>query len=309
MAAMKLDGKEVADQVKNDLRQRVDHLIQEGIRPGLGTILVGNDPGSVKYVEGKHRDCQEVGIRSIRINLPEDCSYTQIIEAVDSLNRDPDCTGYIVQLPLPRGIDPTPIIEHIDPNKDADGMHPYNLGQLVLHTNGRPETPLPCTPWGILRLLDYYGITLAGRDVCVLGRGLTVGRTVGLLLTAHSVNATVTLCHTGTPDLAAHMRQADLIISAVGQAGLVKAEDIKSGAVLVDVGVSRVWDQDEGRWRIKGDVDPAARSKSMAYTPNPGGVGPMTRAMLLANVVEAAERQLGSARKHGSDRDTPDPEL
>lgn len=293
MTALKLDGKAAAAQVKEDLRQRVERLAAAGSRPGLGTILVGDDPGSMKYVEGKHKDCQEVGIRSIRVDLPGDADANRITQAVRSLNENPDCTGYIVQLPLPRGVDPTAIIDRIDPVKDADGMHPYNLGQLVLHTDGRVATPLPCTPRGILRLLDHYGIDLEGKEVCVLGRGLTVGRTVGLLLTNRSVNATVTLCHTGTPDPASAMRRADLIIAAVGQAGFVRAEDVKPGAVLVDVGVSRVWDEDQGRWRIKGDIDPAAREVCSAYTPNPGGVGPMTRAMLLANVVDMAERQAG----------------
>lgn len=293
LTALKLDGKAAAAQVKEDLRQRVERLAAAGSRPGLGTILVGDDPGSMKYVEGKHKDCQEVGIRSIRVDLPGDADANRITQAVRSLNENPDCTGYIVQLPLPRGVDPTAIIDRIDPVKDADGMHPYNLGQLVLHTDGRVATPLPCTPRGILRLLDHYGIDLEGKEVCVLGRGLTVGRTVGLLLTNRSVNATVTLCHTGTPDPASAMRRADLIIAAVGQAGFVRAEDVKPGAVLVDVGVSRVWDEDQGRWRIKGDIDPAAREVCSAYTPNPGGVGPMTRAMLLANVVDMAERQAG----------------
>ena len=293
LTAVKLDGKAAAAELKEDLRARVARLTAMGRTPGLGTILVGEDPGSLKYVEGKHRDCSQVGIRSIRVDLPADAGKDRILAAVDQLNQDPDCTGYIVQLPLPDGVDPTEIIERIDPAKDADGMHPYNLGQLVLHADGRVRTPLPCTPRGVLYLLDHYGIDLAGKEVCVLGRGLTVGRTIGLLLTNRGVDATVTLCHTRTKDIDAHLRRADVIIAAVGQAGLVGPDQVRQGTVLVDVGVSRIWDQQEKRWRVKGDIDPAARLSAAAYTPNPGGVGPMTRAMLLANVVDSAERAAG----------------
>lgn len=301
LTAVKLDGKAAAAELKEDLRARVARLTAMGRTPGLGTILVGEDPGSLKYVEGKHRDCSQVGIRSIRVDLPADAGKDRILAAVDQLNQDPDCTGYIVQLPLPDGVDPTEIIERIDPAKDADGMHPYNLGQLVLHADGRVRTPLPCTPRGVLYLLDHYGIDLAGKEVCVLGRGLTVGRTIGLLLTNRGVDATVTLCHTRTKDIDAHLRRADVIIAAVGQAGLVGPDQVRQGTVLVDVGVSRIWDQQEKRWRIKGDIDPAARLSAAAYTPNPGGVGPMTRAMLLANVVDSAERAAGIPA-----RDTPE---
>ena len=301
MTAVKLDGKAAAAELKEDLRARVARLTAMGRTPGLGTILVGEDPGSLKYVEGKHRDCSQVGIRSIRVDLPADAGKDRILAAVDQLNQDPDCTGYIVQLPLPDGVDPTEIIERIDPAKDADGMHPYNLGQLVLHADGRVRTPLPCTPRGVLYLLDHYGIDLAGKEVCVLGRGLTVGRTIGLLLTNRGVDATVTLCHTRTKDIDAHLRRADVIIAAVGQAGLVGPDQVRQGTVLVDVGVSRIWDQQEKRWRIKGDIDSAARLSAAAYTPNPGGVGPMTRAMLLANVVDSAERAAGIP-----ERDTPE---
>ena len=301
LTAVKLDGKAAAAELKEDLRARVARLTAMGRIPGLGTILVGEDPGSLKYVEGKHRDCSQVGIRSIRVDLPADAGKDRILAAVDQLNQDPDCTGYIVQLPLPDGVDPTEIIERIDPAKDADGMHPYNLGQLVLHADGRVRTPLPCTPRGVLYLLDHYGIDLAGKEVCVLGRGLTVGRTIGLLLTNRGVDATVTLCHTRTKDIDAHLRRADVIIAAVGQAGLVGPDQVRQGTVLVDVGVSRIWDQQEKRWRIKGDIDPAARLSAAAYTPNPGGVGPMTRAMLLANVVDSAERAAGIPV-----RDTPE---
>ena len=285
-----LDGKSVAAQIKADLSTRVAALKRQGVQPGLGTLLVGSDPGSVKYVAGKHADCAEVGITSIRRDLPADATESQIVQAVDELNADPACTGFIVQLPLPVGVDELSVIARIDPGKDVDGMHPYNLGELVLHTSGEIATPLPCTPRGVLTLLDHYGIGLDGKEVCVLGRGITIGRTIGLLLTRRNVNATVTLCHTGTKDVHEHMRRADVIIAAMGSAGFVTPDDIKPGAVLVDVGVSRVWDEQAGRYRIKGDVDKACYAKAGAYTPNPGGVGPMTRAMLLANVVEIAER-------------------
>ena len=285
-----LDGKSVAAQVKEDLARRVGALRQQGIQPGLGTLLVGNDPGSMKYVAGKHADCAQVGITSIRRDLPADATERQIGQAIDELNADPSCTGFIVQLPLPAGVDEMSAIARIDPGKDVDGMHPYNLGELVLHTSGTISTPLPCTPRGVLALLDHYGIDLNGKEVCVLGRGITIGRTIGLLLTRREVNATVTLCHTGTRNVREHMRRADVIVAAMGSAGFVKPEDIKDGAVLVDVGVSRVWDEQAGRYRIKGDIDKACYEKAGAYTPNPGGVGPMTRAMLLSNVVEIAER-------------------
>ena len=289
---IKLDGKRVAAEVKANLAERVSTLKEHGIVPGLGTLLVGEDPGSMKYVAGKHADCAEVGIRSIRRDLPADASFDDIAAAVRDLNEDPACTGYIVQLPLPRGVDENAIIGLIDPSKDADGMHPYNLGELVLHVQGDITTPLPCTPRGVIELLDAYDIDLNGKEVCVLGRGITIGRTIGLLLTRKAVNATVTLCHTGTRDIADHMRRADVIVVAMGSAGFVKPENVKDGAVLMDVGVSRVFDEQTGRFRIRGDVDKACYDKVSAYSPNPGGVGPMTRAMLLANVVEMAERKM-----------------
>lgn len=290
--AVKIDGKMVSARIKANLAERVASLKERGVDPGLGTILVGSDPGSVKYVAGKHADCAEIGVNSIKKELPADATFEQIAEAVQELNADPACTGYIVQLPLPKGIDENAIIDLIDPKKDADGMHPYNLGELVLHARGDITTPLPCTPRGVIELLNAYDIDLDGKEVCVLGRGITIGRTVGLLLTRKAVNATVTLCHTGTKDVRKHMLEADVIIAAMGSAGFVKPEDIKEGAVLVDVGVSRVFDEEAGRYRVKGDVDKACYEKVSAYTPNPGGVGPMTRAMLLENVVEMAERQL-----------------
>ncbi|OZG62454.1 bifunctional 5,10-methylene-tetrahydrofolate dehydrogenase/5,10-methylene-tetrahydrofolate cyclohydrolase [Bifidobacterium lemurum] len=286
-----LDGKAVSATIKGDLAARVERLKARGIEPGLGTLLVGEDPGSVKYVAGKHADCAEVGIRSIKRELPADASFDDIAAAVRELNEDPACTGFIVQLPLPKGIDENAIIDLIDPAKDADGMHPYNLGELVLHVRGGIATPLPCTPRGVIELLAAYDIDLDGKEVCVLGRGITIGRTIGLMLTRNAVNATVTLCHTGTRDVREHMRRADVIVAAMGNAGFVKPEDIKEGAILMDVGVSRVFDEEAGRYRIKGDIDKACYARAAAYSPNPGGVGPMTRAMLLANVVEMAERQ------------------
>ena len=267
----KIDGKQIAAEIKTNLAERVNKLKAQGIQPGLGTLLVGEDPGSMKYVAGKHADCQEVGITSVKKELPADASFDDIAAAVRELNENA-------------------IIDMIDPAKDADGMHPYNLGELVLHVRGDISTPLPCTPRGVLELLDAYDIDLNGKEVCVLGRGITIGRTIGLMLTRNAVNATVTLCHTGTRDVADHMRRADVIVAAMGSAGFVTPDKIKDGAVLVDVGVSRVYDEEAGRYRIKGDVDKACYDKASAYTPNPGGVGPMTRAMLLANVVEMAER-------------------
>ncbi len=289
----KLDGKMVAARIKNDLKRRVEALNAKGIEPGLGTLLVGEDPGSVKYVAGKHADCEEVGIRSIKRELPSEATFDDIAEVVRELNSDPACTGFIVQMPLPKDVDENAIIGLIDPAKDADGMHPYNLGELVLHVRGDLATPLPCTPRGIVELLNAYDIDLNGKEVCVLGRGITVGRTIGLLLARRDINATVTLCHTGTQDVHEHMRRADVIVAAMGSAGFVKPDDVKEGAVLVDVGVSRIFDEEAGRYRIKGDIDKACRDKASAYTPNPGGVGPMTRAMLLANVVDMAEASVG----------------
>lgn len=292
MTARTLDGKATAAAIKSELTERVAVLASRGVRPGLGTLLVGEDPGSLSYVAGKHRDCAEVGIASIREDLPADATQDDIEAAVRRLNEDPACTGFIVQLPLPRGIDTNRVLELIDPDKDADGLHPTNLGRLVLRVNEDITSPLPCTPRGIIELLTRHGVQLAGADVVVIGRGTTVGRSIGLLLTRRAVNATVTLTHTGTADLAEHTRNADVIVAAAGVPGILTADLVKPGAVVIDVGVSRVIDEETGRSRIAGDVDPAVAEIASWLSPNPGGVGPMTRAMLLANVVESAERHL-----------------
>ncbi|WP_062291750.1 bifunctional methylenetetrahydrofolate dehydrogenase/methenyltetrahydrofolate cyclohydrolase [Demequina phytophila] len=293
MAPQKLDGKATAAAIKSELASRVASLAARGVTPGLGTLLVGSDPGSTWYVAGKHADCAEVGIASIREDLPETATQEDIEAAVARLNSDPACTGFIVQLPLPAGIDTNRVLELIDPDKDADGLHPTNLGRLVLRISEDVESSLPCTPKGIIELLVRHGISLKGKEVVVVGRGTTVGRSIGLLLTRKDVNATVTLCHTGTADLAFHTRKADVVIAAAGVPGIVTGDMVKDGAVLVDVGVSRVTDPETGKSRVAGDISPEAREKASWYSPNPGGVGPMTRAMLLANVVESAERALG----------------
>ena len=284
VTAQILDGKAAAAAIKSELRERVSALRERGITPGLGTILVGNDPGSQWYVAGKHKDCAEVGIDSLRIDLPDTATQEEVEAAVDQFNNDPSCTGYIVQLPLPKGLDENAVIGRIDPGKDADGLHPTNLGWLVL---GK-EAPLPCTPRGIIELLRRNDIPIAGQQVVVIGRGITVGRPMGLLLTRKSENATVTLCHTGTKDLAAEVRRADIVIAAAGVQGIITADMVKPGAALLDVGVSR-----DDNNKVVGDVDPGAYDVAGWISPNPGGVGPMTRALLLANVVETAERQAG----------------
>jgi methylenetetrahydrofolate dehydrogenase (NADP+)/methenyltetrahydrofolate cyclohydrolase len=280
MSAQILDGKALATAVKKDLAQRTAQLKSAGKVPGLGTILVGDDPGSHSYVGGKHRDCKEVGIASIRIDLPASATQNDVLAAVKELNVASECTGYIVQLPLPGGIDTQVILESIDPAKDADGLHPLNLGRLVAGY----DAPLPCTPRGIVELLNHYKINLNGAEVVVIGRGLTVGRPLGLLLSRRQENATVTLTHTGTKDLAFHTKRADIVIAAIGQAHFLKAEMIKPGAVVLDVGISRT---DAG---LVGDVDPSVMDVASFLAPMPGGVGPMTRAMLLMNVVDACER-------------------
>ncbi|WP_424529139.1 bifunctional methylenetetrahydrofolate dehydrogenase/methenyltetrahydrofolate cyclohydrolase [Sphaerisporangium viridialbum] len=281
MSAQILDGKATAAKIKGDLAERVSRLAAQGITPGLGTILVGDDPGSQIYVAGKHRDCAEVGIASIRKDLPETATQAEVEAAIDELNADPACTGYIVQLPLPRHLDTQSLIERMDPSKDADGLHPVNLGRLVHMV----DAPLPCTPRGIVVLLQEYGVQIKGADVTVIGRGITVGRPLGLLLTRRTENATVTLCHTGTHDLPSRVREADIVVAAAGVPGLITPEMVKPGAAVLDVGVSRV----DGK--LAGDVAPGVREVAGFVAPNPGGVGPMTRAMLLTNVVEAAERR------------------
>jgi methylenetetrahydrofolate dehydrogenase (NADP+)/methenyltetrahydrofolate cyclohydrolase len=279
-----LDGKATAAKVKAELAERVAKLAEQGVRPGLGTILVGDDPGSQVYVNGKHRDCAEVGIASIRIDLPATATQAQVEDAVHELNADPACTGYIVQLPLPRGLDANTALELMDPGKDADGLHPTNLGRLVLGV----EAPLPCTPRGIVELLRRFDVPLAGAEVVVIGRGITVGRSLGLLLTRKSENSTVTLCHTGTRDLAAHTRAADIVVAAAGVPHLVTPDMVRPGAAVLDVGVTRT-----DAHGLQGDVAPAVAEVAGFFSPNPGGVGPMTRAMLLSNVVDAAERDAG----------------
>ena len=280
MSAQILDGKALAASFKKDLALRTSALKSGGVTPGLGTVLVGDDPGSHSYVGGKHRDCQEVGINSIRIDLPATATQADVLAAIKDLNAAKECTGYIVQLPLPKSINTQVILEAIDPDKDADGLHPLNLGRLVA---GYPA-PLPCTPRAIVELINHYKIPLAGADVVVIGRGLTVGRPLGLLLTRKQENATVTLTHTGTKDLIAHTKRADIVVAAIGQAHFLKAEMIKPGATILDVGISRT---DAG---LLGDVDPSVMNVASFVAPMPGGVGPMTRAMLLMNVVDACER-------------------
>ena len=301
MTAQKLDGKATAAAIKDELRGRVAQLAEHGFTPGLGTVLVGEDPGSQKYVAGKHRDCAEVGIHSIQKELPADATEEQILEAVRELNEDPDCTGYIVQLPLPKHVDTQKVLEAIDPDKDADGLHPMNLGRLVASVGGELDSPLPCTPAGCVELLRHHGVGLAGKHVLVIGRGVTIGRPAGLVFTRREVNATVTLAHTGTTNLDELLASADVVIAAAGSAHMVKPEQVKEGVIVLDVGVSRTTDA-EGRSRISGDVDPAVAEKASWMAPNPGGVGPMTRVMLLANVVEAAERAAASGDWAGETR-------
>ncbi len=277
MSAQILDGKKLAAAIKADLTVRVSALKSQGITPGLGTILVGDDPGSLAYVAGKHRDCKEVGIKSIRIDLPNNATEKDVLAAISDLNSSKECTGYIVQLPLPNGISTQRVLESIDPGKDADGLHPMNLGRLVSGYNGA----LPCTPRAIVALLEHYKISTKGAEVTVIGRGLTVGRPLGLLLTRKQENATVTLTHTGTKDLTKHTKNADIVVAAIGQSHFLKAEMIKEGAVVIDVGISRT---EHG---LDGDVCPGVYEKASYVSPMPGGVGPMTRAMLLTNVVDA----------------------
>lgn len=283
-----------AREQKKELAERVKVLAENGYVPGLGTVLVGDDPASHTYVAGKRRDCAKIGVKSINLDLPATATQRDVEQAVDQLNADPECTAYIVQLPLPRGVDSDAILERIDPAKDADGLHPINLGRLVTRVGSTLDSPQPCTPRGCLELLRRYHIDTAGKHVVVLGRSVLVGRSISLLLTRRASNATVTMCHTGTKNLVEHTKQADIVIAAVGIPGMLTADMIAPGATVVDVGINRVEDDstDKG-YRLTGDACPAIADVAGAYTPVPGGVGPMTRAMLLANVVEAAEREVG----------------
>ncbi|MFI7584424.1 bifunctional methylenetetrahydrofolate dehydrogenase/methenyltetrahydrofolate cyclohydrolase [Kocuria sp. M1N1S27] len=293
MGAQLLDGRAASAAIKAELAERVAVLAERGITPGLGTVLVGGDPASHSYVGGKHKDCAEVGISSIRRELPADVSQEELERVLDELNADPACTGYIVQLPLPDHIDTNAILERVDPDKDADGLHPTNLGRLVLNVSEPMASPLPCTPNGVIELLRRHDVDLAGRHVLVVGRGVTVGRPIGLLLTRKEINATVTLAHTGTKNLDELLAQADVVVAAAGRPHMITADRLKDGVVLLDVGVSRVEDPGTGKKKLTGDIDPAAAQKASWMSPNPGGVGPMTRAMLLLNVVETAERHAG----------------
>ena len=292
MTAQILDGKATAAAIKSELAARVEVLKARGVTPGLGTVLIGDDPGSHIYVAGKHRDCAQVGIASLQRELPASATQEEIEAVVTELNENPACTGYIVQLPLPKGIDTNRVLERMDPAKDSDGLHPTNLGRLVLGQ----RAPLPCTPNGVVELLRRHDVRIEGAHVVVVGRGITVGRSIGLLFTRRSENATVTLCHTGTRDLPAYLRQADIIVAAAGVPHLIRPEDVKPGAAVLDVGVSR-----DEQGKILGDVDPGVAAVAGWLSPNPGGVGPMTRAMLVQNVVEAAEAAAGTseaAREH-----------
>ncbi len=289
MAAQLLDGVAAAAAIKAELTARVAALRARGVTPGLATVLVGNDPGSTWYVSGKHNDCAEVGIASIRRELPATATQAELDRVIDELNADPAVTGLIVQLPLPKHLDTDAILERVDPVKDADGLHPTNIGRLVLQASGVIDSPLPCTPRGVIDLVEHNGLSWDGLNVVVIGRGITVGRPIGSLLTRKEVNATVTLTHTGTRNLAEHLRNADVIVAAAGSPSIVTAANVKPGAIVLDVGVSRVTNPD-GTSRIAGDVDPDVREVAAWVSPNPGGVGPMTRALLLKNVVEMAER-------------------
>lgn len=288
---LKLDGKAAAARIKADVKQRVKALNDNGVKVGLGTLLVGDDPASIRYVNGKHQDCADVGIVSIRSELPTFATTDEVIAEVKAMNADTDITGFITQLPLPEQVDESAVINAMDASKDADGLHPANLGQLMLDVNGTGSYPRPCTPAGVVKLLEMNGISLNGLDVCLIGRGITAGRPLAALLTSKSVNASVDICHTGTKNLVDHIREAQVVISAVGKEWFIKPDWISSDAILVDVGVSRVLG-DDGKYHVHGDFHPYCRTVCAAYTPNPGGIGPMTRAMLLENVVSMAERNL-----------------
>ena len=289
MTAIRLDGLATAKAIKAELAERVVALKQAGINPGLGTLLVGDDPGSHSYVSGKHRDCAEVGVESIRIDLPNSASAADVRAAIRDLNESRECTGYIVQLPLPFGIDTNEMLELIDPAKDADGLHPTNLGRLVLGVSGELTSPLPCTPAGIVELLTRYGVATKGAEVAVIGRGVTVGRPLGLLMTRKGIDSTVTLLHSASRDLEHAVKRADIVIAALGVAHFVQPEWIKPGAAVLDVGITRVVGED-GKAKLVGDVAPGVEEIAGWLSPNPGGVGPMTRAMLVKNVVDSASR-------------------
>ncbi|CAH0165147.1 bifunctional methylenetetrahydrofolate dehydrogenase/methenyltetrahydrofolate cyclohydrolase [Microbacterium foliorum] len=290
MTAQVLDGKAAAAAIKAELTERVAALKAAGIVPGIATVLVGADPASQLYVGMKHRQSEAIGMNSIQRELPADASQADVEALIDELNADPDCHGYIVQLPLPKHIDTDAILERIDPAKDADGLHPTNLGRLVLNVNNPIHTPLPCTPRGVIELLLRNGYDFTGRHVVVVGRGVTIGRSIGLLLTRRDLNATVTLTHTGTVDMPRYLREADVIVAAAGVKHLIRAEDVKPGAAVLDVGVTRESDPETGKSVVFGDVHPDVAEVAGWISPNPGGVGPMTVALLMTNVVEAAER-------------------
>lgn len=281
MSAVILDGKKTAEEIKRELTGQVAKLSN---KPGLGTLLVGSDPGSVSYVAGKHRDCADVGMKSIRIDLPETASKQDVLAAIKDLNSSPEVTGYIIQLPLPGKMDSREILQAIDPAKDADGLHPENLGKLVMNVAGHFDSPLPCTPGGIVELLRRYQVSLAGAEVAVIGRGLTVGRPLGLLLSSKQVDATPVLLHSASKHIEEHVRRADIVVAAVGQPGFVRKEWIKPGAAVLDVGITRRANE------LVGDVDPTVVEVAGYFAPNPGGVGPMTRAMLMTNVVKLATK-------------------
>jgi methylenetetrahydrofolate dehydrogenase (NADP+) / methenyltetrahydrofolate cyclohydrolase len=290
VTAIRLDGRATATQIKAELAERVAALTARGVTPGIATVLVGADPASQLYVATKHRESEAIGMNSIQVELPADATQAEVEAVLDGLNADPACHGYIVQLPLPKHLDTDAILERIDPAKDADGLHPTNLGRLVLNVNGPISTPLPCTPRAVIELLLRNDYDLKGKHVVVVGRGVTIGRSIGLLLTRRAINATVTLTHTGTVDLPTHLRQADVIVAAAGVKHLVRAEDVKPGAAVLDVGVTRENDPDTGRPKVHGDIAPGVDEVAGWLSPNPGGVGPMTVALLMTNVVEAAER-------------------
>ncbi|QTF70738.1 bifunctional methylenetetrahydrofolate dehydrogenase/methenyltetrahydrofolate cyclohydrolase [Arthrobacter woluwensis] len=295
MTAKILDGRKASAEIKQELTERVAALKERGVVPGIATVLVGADPASQLYVSMKHKQSKEIGMNSIQKELPADATQEQVEALIDELNADPACHGYIVQLPLPKHLDTDAILERIDPAKDADGLHPTNLGRLVLNVNNPIDTPLPCTPRGVIELLLRNDYDLKGKHVVVVGRGVTIGRSIGLLLTRREINATVTLTHTGTTNMSELLRQADVIVGAAGVRHIVKASDVKPGAALLDVGVTRETDPETGKSRVYGDIEPAAAEVAGWLSPNPGGVGPMTVALLMTNVVEAAERAAAHA--------------